>query len=125
MLGVELPRSWSIPALSLEQYQLLLSAAGAVTSVQSLNEIVSGYEFWDPGIMQDVDSAKGMLDNLLQAVQTLACRQLGKLRKSTKRQVMLKELCWAPLSAYWCLMIARLLAPVSQGFNWAAQTYLP
>jgi hypothetical protein len=64
-----------------------------------------GCEVWGPDALQHVSSAAGMLDNSLQEVQTLFMRQLGKFRKSTSRQVMLKEFCWVPLSAHWCKMI--------------------
>ena len=64
-----------------------------------------GCEVWGPDALQHIDSAAGMLDNSLQDVQTLFMRQLGKFRKSTSRQVMLKEFCWVPLSAHWCKMI--------------------
>lgn len=64
-----------------------------------------GCEVWGPDALQHIRSAAGMLDNSLQEVQTLFMRQLGKFRKSTCRQVMLKELCWVPLSAHWCKMI--------------------
>ena len=46
-----------------------------------------------------------MLDNSLQEVQTLFMQQLGQFRKRINRQVVLKELCWAPLSAHWCKMV--------------------
>ena len=50
-------------------------------------------------------SASGMLDNSLQKVQTLFMQQLGKFRKGTNRQVLLKELCWATPSTHWCKMV--------------------
>jgi hypothetical protein len=64
-----------------------------------------GCEVWGPDALQHISLAAGMLDNSLQEVQTLFMRQLGKFRKSTNRQVMLKELCWVPLSLHWCKMI--------------------
>lgn len=68
---------------------------------------VLGYccEVWGPDSLQEVDTATGMLANSLQAVQSLFMRKLGGLRNSTNRQVMLKELCWSPLSAQWSKLI--------------------
>lgn len=73
-----------------------------------------GCEVWGPDALQDVSSADGMLKNSLQEVQTLFMRQLGKLRKSTSRQVMLKELSWAPLSAHWCKMVVSYWNQLTQ-----------
>ena len=64
-----------------------------------------GCAVWGPDALQHLDTASGMLDNSLQEVQTLFMRQLGKFRKRINRQIVLKELCWAPLSAHWCKMV--------------------
>ena len=70
---------------------------------------VLGYccEVWGPDSLQGVDSPTGMLANSLQGVQSLFMRKLGGFRKSVNRQVMLKELCWSPLSAQWSKLIVN------------------
>jgi hypothetical protein len=91
----------------------MLSKCGAAgirsveVKVQLFDALVSpvlGYcsEVWAPTLLRLCRDPDACMDNELHRVQSLFMRQvLGGLRRSTLRQLMLRELGWAPMVRAW------------------------
>ena len=84
-----------------------MEVASLEVQVQLFDALVSpvlGFcaEVWVPTLLRGVRQPLGCLDNPLQRVQTLFMRRLGGgLRKSTSRQLMLREFGCRPLVRGW------------------------